>query len=113
MTSARGALEAPPADRASRARYRRIMRFAARALAQAWWFELVLPRFGLGRLAARGRIRRLQKLARRFHALAADLGFENVVVKHCSSADCACALLGCCRACGCERFVEFSSKRDR
>ncbi|MBR22177.1 MAG: ABC transporter [Leifsonia sp.] len=50
------------------------MRFAARALAQAWWFELVLPRFGLGRLAARGRIRRLQKLARRFHALAADLG---------------------------------------
>ena len=74
MTPARGALEAPPADRASRARYRRIMRFAARALAQAWWFELVLPRFGLGRLAARGRIRRLQKLARRFHALAADLG---------------------------------------
>ncbi len=74
MTSARGALEAPPADRASRARYRRIMRFAARALAQAWWFELVLPRFGLARFAARGRIRRLQKLARRFHALAADLG---------------------------------------
>ena len=74
MTSARGALEAPPADRASRARYRRIMRFAARALAQAWWFELVLPRFGLARFAARGRIRRLQELARRFHALAADLG---------------------------------------
>lgn len=74
MTSARGALEAPPADRASRARYRRIMRFAARALAQAWWFELVLPRFGLARFAARGRIRRLQKLARRFHALATDLG---------------------------------------
>jgi len=74
VDSARGALEAPPADRASRARYRRIMRFAARALAQAWWFELVLPRFGMGRLAARGRIRRLHKLARRFHALAADLG---------------------------------------
>lgn len=50
------------------------MRFAARALAQAWWFELVLPRFGMSRLAARGRIRRLQKLARRFHDLAADLG---------------------------------------
>ena len=74
MSSARGALEAPPADRASRSRYRRIMRFAARALAQAWWFELVLPRLGLGRLAARGRIRRLQTLARRFHTLAADLG---------------------------------------
>lgn len=50
------------------------MRFAARALAQAWWFEIVLPRFGLARFAARGRIRRLQKLARRFHDLAADLG---------------------------------------
>ncbi|MDX2024759.1 ABC1 kinase family protein [Microcella sp.] len=50
------------------------MRFAARALVQAWWFELVLPRFGMARLAARGRIRRLQKLARRFHDLAADLG---------------------------------------
>ena len=64
----------PGADRALTARYRRIMRFAARALAQAWWFELVLPRFGLGRLAARGRIRRLQVLSRRFHDLAADLG---------------------------------------
>lgn len=64
----------PGADRALKARYRRIMRFAARALAQAWWFELVLPRFGLGRLAARGRIRRLQVLSRRFHDLAVDLG---------------------------------------
>lgn len=60
--------------RAFRARYRRIMRFAARAFAQAWWFELVLPRIGLGGLAARGRARRLQKLARRFHTLAVDLG---------------------------------------
>ena len=65
---------APTNDPALKARYRRIMRFAARALAQAWWFELVLPRFGLSRLSARGRIRRLQKLARRFHNLAADLG---------------------------------------
>ena len=70
----RGDRETPPPGQALRARYRRIMRFAARALAQAWWFELVLPRFGLTRLAARGRIRRLQKLARRFHDLAADLG---------------------------------------
>ena len=38
----------PPPGRALRARYRRIMRFAARALVQAWWFELVLPRIGLG-----------------------------------------------------------------
>ena len=65
---------AQPADRAFRARYRRIMRFAARAMVQAWWFELVLPRFGLARFSARGRIPRLQKLARRFHGLAAELG---------------------------------------
>jgi len=61
-------------ERALTARYRRIMRFATRALVQAWWFELVLPRVGLGRFAARGRMRRLQRLARRFHTLAADLG---------------------------------------
>ena len=32
-----------------RARYRRILRFAARYLVQAWWFELFLPRIGLAR----------------------------------------------------------------
>ena len=37
-----------------RARYRRILRFAARYLVQTWWFELFLPRIGLARLAARG-----------------------------------------------------------
>ena len=50
------------------------MRFAARAFVQAWWFELVLPRIGLGGLAARGRAARLQRLARRFHTLAVELG---------------------------------------
>jgi predicted unusual protein kinase regulating ubiquinone biosynthesis (AarF/ABC1/UbiB family) len=63
-----------PAPSSSRARYRRILRFAARALAQAWWFELVLPRLGLRRFSARGRVARLQRLARRFHALALELG---------------------------------------
>jgi predicted unusual protein kinase regulating ubiquinone biosynthesis (AarF/ABC1/UbiB family) len=63
-----------PASRSGRARYRRIMRFAARAMVMAWWFELFLPRIGLANLAARGRVRRLQHLARRFHALALDLG---------------------------------------
>ncbi len=57
-----------------RARSRRILRFAARYLAQAWWYELVLPRFGLARLSARGRGARLQKIARNFHSLAVDLG---------------------------------------
>ncbi|WP_439593394.1 ABC1 kinase family protein [Microbacterium sp.] len=59
---------------ASRARYRRILRFAARYMAQAWWFELFLPRIGLGRLAARGRSRRLQRIAKNFHRLAVSLG---------------------------------------
>ncbi|QUW19344.1 AarF/UbiB family protein [Agrococcus sp. Marseille-Q4369] len=58
----------------TRARYRRILRFAARHLAVMWWFELLLPRLGLGALAARGRSARLRRLARRFHVLAVDLG---------------------------------------
>ncbi|MFZ2965041.1 MAG: AarF/UbiB family protein [Rhodoglobus sp.] len=74
MPPARGALTAPPTGRVFQARYRRIMRFAVGALLQTWWFELVLPRVGLGRLAARGRAARLQRLARRFHRLAVDLG---------------------------------------
>lgn len=55
-------------------RYRRILRFAALALVQAWWFELVLPKFGLGGFVARTRIGRYRRLARRFSRLAADLG---------------------------------------
>ena len=57
-----------------RARYRRIMRFAARYLVQAWWYELFLPRIGLGRFAARNRAKRLTRIARNFHGLAVDLG---------------------------------------
>jgi len=60
--------------RALQGRYRRILRFASLALAQAWWFDLTLPRLGLGALAARGRVKRLKKQARKFHNLAADLG---------------------------------------
>jgi predicted unusual protein kinase regulating ubiquinone biosynthesis (AarF/ABC1/UbiB family) len=61
-------------DALMKARYRRITRFAARYLVQAWWYELFLPRFGLGWISARGRTRRLQRIARRFHMLAVDLG---------------------------------------
>ena len=57
-----------------RARYRRILRFAARYLVQTWWYELVLPRIGLARIAERGRSARLQRIAQRFHVLAIDLG---------------------------------------
>jgi predicted unusual protein kinase regulating ubiquinone biosynthesis (AarF/ABC1/UbiB family) len=57
-----------------RARYRRILRFAAWNLAVTWWFELFLPRIGLQGIADRTRTRRLQRFARRFHVLALDLG---------------------------------------
>ena len=57
-----------------RARSRRILWFAARYLAQAWWYELFLPRVGLSRFAARGRSGRLQRIAQHFHVLAVDLG---------------------------------------
>ncbi len=73
MPPSSGSPKASPSP-ASRARYRRIMRFSAGALAQLWWFEVVLPRVGLRRLAARSRTVRLQRLARRFHDLAARLG---------------------------------------
>ena len=58
----------------TRARYRRILRFAAWNLASIWWFELFLPRIGLARAAERTRSRRMQRFARRFHLLAVDLG---------------------------------------
>ncbi|KAA9136013.1 ABC1 kinase family protein [Microbacterium caowuchunii] len=57
-----------------RPRYRRIMRFAARYLIQSWWYELFLPRLGLGIIAERTRTQRMRRIARRFHALAVDLG---------------------------------------
>jgi predicted unusual protein kinase regulating ubiquinone biosynthesis (AarF/ABC1/UbiB family) len=62
------------AQGAHRARYRRILSFAAREFAIVWWFELVLPRLGLSRVSERTRTPRLQRFARRFHALAIDLG---------------------------------------
>jgi len=58
----------------SHTRYRRILWFAARVLVVQWWFELMLPRIGLAGLAARGRARRLQRTARRFHDFAVQLG---------------------------------------
>ncbi|WP_028278803.1 AarF/UbiB family protein [Arthrobacter sp. H5] len=58
----------------TRARYRRILRFAAWHLAVTWWFELFLPRIGLDRIAERTRTRRMLGFARRFRVLAVDLG---------------------------------------
>lgn len=58
----------------TRARYRRILRFAAWQLAVTWWFELFLPRVGLAKVANRNRARRMGRFARRFHVLAVELG---------------------------------------
>lgn len=63
-----------PDARISRARYRRILRFAGWNLAVTWFFELLLPRIGLTRVAERTRAKRMQRFARRFHVLAVDLG---------------------------------------
>ena len=68
-----GIASAPLTQRSSRARYRRILRFASRQLVSLWWFELVLPRLGLRALTIRTRTRRLTLIARRFHGLALDL----------------------------------------
>lgn len=57
-----------------RARYRRIMRFASRYIVQEWWFEVALPRLGLGEIGRRSRTLRAQGIARKFHTLAIDLG---------------------------------------
>lgn len=62
------------AQGAHRARYRRILSFAAREFLKIWWFELVLPRFGMSSISERTRGPRMQRFARRFHVLAVDLG---------------------------------------
>ncbi|RZS68287.1 putative unusual protein kinase regulating ubiquinone biosynthesis (AarF/ABC1/UbiB family) [Agromyces ramosus] len=75
MATARGRRgDSAPSVGNTRARYRRILRFAARYIVQTWWFELVLPRVGLSKFVARGRAARLTRIAQRFHVLAVDLG---------------------------------------
>ena len=61
-------------ERRLRARYRRILRFAARYLVQTWWYELFLPRVGLTRITERTRTRRMRRIAHNFRGLAIDLG---------------------------------------
>ncbi|WP_026552239.1 AarF/UbiB family protein [Arthrobacter sp. H20] len=70
----RGRTDPLPGVGATRARYRRIVRFAAWHLAVTWWFELFLPRIGLARVAERTRTRRMLRFAQRFRVLAVDLG---------------------------------------
>ncbi|PPG86619.1 ABC1 kinase family protein [Rathayibacter rathayi] len=61
-------------EREDRRRYRRILRFAAWHLAVTWFFDLLLPRVGLARVALRTRPGRMRRFARSFHVLAVDLG---------------------------------------
>lgn len=63
-----------PDDVLDRARYRRILRFAAWNLVVTWWFEILLPVIGLSRIAERTRTKRMQRFARRFRVLAVELG---------------------------------------
>jgi predicted unusual protein kinase regulating ubiquinone biosynthesis (AarF/ABC1/UbiB family) len=63
-----------PRTKRARARYRRILRFAGWNLGLTWFFELLLPRIGLTKLAERTRARRMRRFAQRFHVLAVDLG---------------------------------------
>ncbi|MCS5728150.1 AarF/UbiB family protein [Herbiconiux moechotypicola] len=74
--AAAGAGAAPqgPGAGGTRARYRRILRFAGWNLAVTWFYELLLPRIGLARVAERTRAKRMQRFARRFHGLAVELG---------------------------------------
>ena len=58
----------------TRARYRRILRFAGWNLAVTWFYELLLPRIGLTKIAERTRAKRMTRFAQRFHVLAVDLG---------------------------------------
>ncbi|MFF1877913.1 ABC1 kinase family protein [Leifsonia sp. NPDC058230] len=74
MTSVRPNRTGSPDAGATRARYRRILRFAGWNLAVTWWYELVLPRIGLARVAERTRSKRMQLFAQRFHVLAVELG---------------------------------------
>jgi len=75
VTSARqDRTRSAPDAGAGRARYRRILRFAAWYLAVTWLFELLLPRIGLRGVAERTRASRMRRFARSFHALAIDLG---------------------------------------
>ncbi|MBN2145813.1 MAG: AarF/ABC1/UbiB kinase family protein [Anaerolineales bacterium] len=57
-----------------RSRYRRIVTFFARVLISIAFWDLLLPRLGLSRLAARTRSERLLQVARQYRALAVAMG---------------------------------------
>jgi predicted unusual protein kinase regulating ubiquinone biosynthesis (AarF/ABC1/UbiB family) len=69
-----GSTASPGSTAPTRARYRRILRFAARYIVEMWWYELVLPRIGFANVAKSTRTARLTRVAQRFRVLAMALG---------------------------------------
>ena len=65
-----GSTASPGSTAPTRARYRRILRFAARYIVEMWWYELVLPRIGFANVAKSTRTARLTRVAQRFRVLA-------------------------------------------
>jgi predicted unusual protein kinase regulating ubiquinone biosynthesis (AarF/ABC1/UbiB family) len=63
-----------PGTVTGRARYRRIIRFAAWNFLVTWWFDFALPLVGLRRIGDRNRSARMVRFAQRFRALAVELG---------------------------------------
>lgn len=73
-TSAGAAPANRPERRIAGPRYRRILWFAARLIAHVWWFDLAMPRMGLGGLSRRTQPQRMRRLAARFRVFAVGLG---------------------------------------
>ncbi len=57
-----------------RTRYRRILWFFARVLIGMLWWDITLPKLGLGRLSRRNRPERLRRIAVAFRAMAIQMG---------------------------------------
>jgi len=57
-----------------RKRYRRILWFFALILLNMVWWEIILPKIGLRRLARKGRAERFRRVARNFRELAVQMG---------------------------------------
>jgi predicted unusual protein kinase regulating ubiquinone biosynthesis (AarF/ABC1/UbiB family) len=57
-----------------RSRYRRIVFFFARVILSHVWWDILLPRVGLRKLARRNRTQRLQRTATAFRAVAVQMG---------------------------------------
>lgn len=57
-----------------RSRYRRILWFFGRVLLSLTWWEILLPRLGLGNQVERTRSQRLRRIAQQFRSLALQMG---------------------------------------